>query len=166
MGRGATFNGITEVPSRLLYVLSSSCSLSLLSFTFSLRYEAKYALKSACDPKEVSHSFPTGQSDRQSSFLATQRHLSFAAFHSFALSHMTQRNDTSFSFFLFFIYFFFFAIFEVFLIKVSVYICWNIPSFVLFFLRSLLLETAHSENCWSSVHTVETRRGWEQFSVT
>lgn len=105
MGRGATFNGITEVPSRLLYVLSSSCSLSLLSFTFSLRYEAKYALKSACDPKEVSHSFPTGQFDRQSSFLAAQRRFSFGAFHSFGLSHMTQRNDTSFSYF--FLFFFF-----------------------------------------------------------
>lgn len=142
MGRGTTFNGITEVPSRLLYVLSSSCSLSLLSFTFSLRYEAKYALKSACDPKEVSHSFPTGQFDCQSSFLATQRRLSFGAFHSFALSHMTQRNDTSFSFFLFFIYlfiFFFFEIFEVCLIKVSVYICWNIPSFVLSFFSSFVV---------------------------
>lgn len=119
MGRGATFNGITEVPSRLLYVLSSSCSLSLLSFTFSLSYEVKYALKSACDPKEVSHSFPTGQFDRQSNFLATQRRLCFGAFHSLGLPHMTQRNDSSFSFFLFFS---FFAIFEVCLIKVSVYI--------------------------------------------
>lgn len=120
MGRGATFNGITEVPSRLLYVLSSSCSLSLLSFTFSLSYEVKYALKSACDPKEVSHSFPTGQFDRQSNFLATQRRLCFGAFHSLGLPHMTQRNDSSFSFFPFF--FSFFAIFEVCLIKVSVYI--------------------------------------------
>lgn len=125
MGRGATFNGIMELPLsfalRALFFLfnlaSLSLSLSLYSsqpvFLSLLVYATGQIRVEKCihmDSKEDSHSFPTGQFDRESSSFVPTHFLllpplrldfSLNAFHSFPRLYVTwHENETFFFFFL------------------------------------------------------------------
>lgn len=124
MGRGATFNGIMELPLsfalRALFFLfnlaSLSLSLSLYScqpvFLSLLVYATGQIRVEKCihmDSKEDSHSFPTGQFDRESSSFVPTHFLllpplrldfSLNAFHSFPRLYVTWHENETFFFFL------------------------------------------------------------------
>lgn len=123
MGRGATFNGIMELPLsfalRALFFLfnlaSLSLSLSLYSsqpvFLSLLVYATGQIRVEKCihmDSKEDSHSFPTGQFDRESSSFVPTHFLllpplrldfSLNAFHSFPRLYVTWHENEIFFFF-------------------------------------------------------------------